>query len=272
MKALITGASGFVGRNLLNSLPKDTIAMVRKMMPGRECVVCDLEHADRLPELVDDVDVICHLAWTGPSGENRNDEKLQPINVSNSIRLAEAAAKVGCKKFIFCGTIAQRWKTLDPYATAKWNAVKAVSDICSREGMQFVHVILPSIYGKGSSGFVSDTFGKMMKGSDITVKSGNGLNDFIHINDVVNGLKMVCEKTTCGEYFIGSGKPRKIRDFIELMANLTNTTSSIDIRDEGQTLTPDDLDISAMASLGYRPSVDFEDWIREEVSLSRSST
>ena len=272
MRALITGASGFVGRNLLNSMPKDTIAMVRKDIPGRECVICDLEHADRLPELVDNVDVIVHLAWTGPSGENRNDEKLQPVNVSNSIRLAEAALKIGCKKFIFCGTIAQRWKVLDPYATAKWNAVNAVSDICSRNGIQFVHAILPSIYGKGSSGFVADTFGKMMNGSDVTVKSGNGLNDFIHISDVVNGLRIVCEKATHGEYFIGSGKPRKIRDFIKVMADLTKTTSSIDIRDEGQTLTPADLDISAMSSLGYAPSVDFEDWIRKAVSLSRSST
>jgi len=272
MKALITGASGFVGRNLMDSLPKDTIAMVRKNIPEYECVVCDLEHADRLPELVDNVDVIYHLAWTGPSGENRNNEKLQPVNVSNSKRLAEAASKIGCKKFIFCGTIAQRWKALDPYATAKWDAVKAVSDVCSRDGVQFVHAILPSIYGKGSSGFVADTFVKMMNGSDITVKSGNGLNDFIHISDVVNGLKIICEKATPGEYFIGSGKPRKIRDFIKMMADLTNTTSSIDIRDEGQTLTPDDLDISAMSSLGYVPAVDFEDWIRKTINLSRSST
>ena len=272
MKALITGASGFVGRNLLNSMPKDTIAMVRERMPDHEHVECDLEHADRLPEYVDNIDVIYHLAWTGASGVNRNDEKLQPVNVSNSIRLAEAALKIGCKKFIFCGTIAQRWKTLDPYATAKWNAVKAVSDICSRNGIQFVHVILPSIYGKGSSGFVAETFEKMIDGSDIIVKSGNGLNDFIHISDVVNGLKIVGEKATHGEYFIGSGKPRRIRDFIEVMADLTNTTSSIDIRDEGQTLTPDDLDISAMSALGYAPSVDFEDWIRQMISLSRSST
>jgi Nucleoside-diphosphate-sugar epimerases len=270
MRSLVTGASGFIGRNLLEIMPDDTIAMVRKDIPGRNCVICDMEHADRLPELVDDIDTIYHLAWSGASGAERNDVDIQNINVINSLRLAEAAVKIGCKKFVFCGSIAVRRHTGNPYEVSKRDAAKAISNICSKNGIQFAHAILPSTYGEGSSGFVTEMLEGMMKGSDILVKNGDGLNDLVHVQDVINGLKLI-GKNGIGEYFIGTGKPRKIRDFIGVMMNFTNSSSAVEIRSEEQSLTMGDLNIDAISSLGYVPAVDFEEGIRKMISLSRSS-
>jgi len=271
MNAMITGASGFIGQNLLKIMPKDTIAMVRKELPGYECVVCDLEHADRLPELASKVDVIYHLAWSGAAGTERDNERIQEINISNSVRLAEVAAKIGCRKFVFCGTIAQREKAASPYTVAKRKAAKMISDICSRDGMQFAQAILPSTYGKGSKGFVTEMLEKMISGSDVLIKNGEGLNDLVHVSDVVKGLKLIGEKGM-GEYFIGSGKPKKIKDFIKIMVDITNSSSIVDIKDGAPTLTAEDLDISVLSSLGYVPAVEFEGGIRKMINLSRSST
>jgi len=271
MKALITGASGFIGRNLLEIMPENTIAMVRKEIPGRNCVVCDLEHADRLPELVDDIDVIYHLAWTGASGASRDDDTIQEISMNNSLRLAEAAVKIGCRKFIFCGTIAEREKAVSPYTTAKRNTAKMISGICSKNGIQFAHAILPSTYGEGSSGFITKVFEKMMNGSDVTADNGCGLNDFLYVSDVVNGLRIIGEKGT-GEFFIGSGNPKKISYFINIMAKIMNSSSKIEIRPGAPTLTAEDLNIDALSAIGYVPAVEFEDGIRKMISLSRSST
>ena len=271
MKSLVTGASGFIGRNLMKIMPKDTIAMVRKELPGYECVICDLEHADKLPELVGNVDVIYHLAWTGASGANRDDDTIQEISKNNSLRLAEAAVKIGCRKFIFCGTIAEREKAASPYTTAKRDTAKMISGICSKNGIQFAHAILPSTYGEGSSGFITKVFEKMISGSDVTADNGCGLNDFLYVSDVVNGLKMIGEKGT-GEFFIGSGKPRKISDFINTMAKITDSSSKVEIRPGAPTLTAEDLSIDALSAIGYVPAVEFEDGIKRMINLSRSST
>lgn len=109
MKALVTGATGFIGSHLVEELIEagfEIKALVRASSKtdllrkkGVECVVGDLGDFESLKAACQGVDFIFHLA--GSTAANRAREFFQ-VNSEGSSRIAKAAAlNPGLKAFIF---------------------------------------------------------------------------------------------------------------------------------------------------------------------------
>ena len=106
-KAIITGASGFLGGWLLQELSArgvQTIAVLREEKscewvkthtPGAQTLICPQEQIQTLPDLLPDcdADVLFHLAWEGSTGAERADTTLQLKNVQHTLDTAKAAAR-----------------------------------------------------------------------------------------------------------------------------------------------------------------------------------
>jgi len=110
-RILITGATGFVGSHILESLLQDgsniVIAACRdpsnllKEFNG-EVRVGDLRDSDYIKALVKDIDVICHAAaWTSLWNHKKQSENNYLIP---SLNLIDAAKEAGVKRFIFPST------------------------------------------------------------------------------------------------------------------------------------------------------------------------
>ncbi|MEN8250442.1 MAG: NAD(P)-dependent oxidoreductase [Bacteroidota bacterium] len=107
-RILITGATGFVGSHILETLMKDKslnlIASCRKPdnLNGQftgEVRVGDLRDDSYIDKLVEDVDVICHAAaWTSLWGYRKKSYEnfLKP-----SLNLIDTAKQSGVRQFIF---------------------------------------------------------------------------------------------------------------------------------------------------------------------------
>ena len=107
MKILVTGASGFVGRYLVNDLSKtdEVIACVRKksnLLPSSVQQIVGNNFFDiALPK---DTDVIVHLAGIAHNKNNSVDE-FKKINVDGTLELARKALEANIKRFIFISSI-----------------------------------------------------------------------------------------------------------------------------------------------------------------------
>ncbi|KAI4448773.1 hypothetical protein C823_003300 [Eubacterium plexicaudatum ASF492] len=121
---LITGATSFIGRNLLRCLLENgnwkVFAVVRrgfdsKKLPltsrylGRmEILELNMDEYGRMPERISvPCDACVSLAWNGTRGAARDDHGRQMDNYRHSMECVKAAGILGCKKILLAGSQAE---------------------------------------------------------------------------------------------------------------------------------------------------------------------
>ncbi|KAA9396692.1 NAD-dependent epimerase/dehydratase family protein [Haloarcula sp. CBA1130] len=106
MTVLVTGATGFLGLNLLHSLDRGAVAMVRpasstrRLPDGVDTVEADLSDPDSLAAALDGVDSVVHLA-----AAVYDTARMAGTNAIGTERLVAAAADAGVSRFVFASTI-----------------------------------------------------------------------------------------------------------------------------------------------------------------------
>jgi nucleoside-diphosphate-sugar epimerase len=109
MTVLVTGATGFIGLNLLHSLgdgSREWVAMVRassstdRLPDGVDTVEADLGDPDSLARALDGVDSVVHLA-----AAVYDTARMAGTNVTGTEQLVEAAADADVDRFVFLSTI-----------------------------------------------------------------------------------------------------------------------------------------------------------------------
>lgn len=296
-KALVTGAGGFIGTNLVYELLENNIEVVavsRKGAPdkwgntaGVSSVFCDLNNTQALPDLVSsrDIDVFYHLAWAGTSGSGRADYSLQLQNIKHACDNAVAAKNIGCGMFICAGTITEKIaeNILNIsvkaenliYGIAKHTAHCLLEVLCNKIGLQLVWARLSNIYGPGNStgNIVSYTLSELIKGNTPVFSKALQPYDLMYINDAVKALFLLGKKrlnSTC--YFVGSGQPRMLKDYLISIKDIFGKGASIEIGKR-----PEDglqynyewfLTNELQADTGFSASYTFEEGIRETIKTA----
>lgn len=172
INVLITGASGFLGRNLLHAFMKqedfNVIAACRDKTKlthsfNGEIRQGDLRDADYRQSLVKDIDIICHAGtWAAMWGHTKEEDTnfYHP-----TIKLLEQAKKAGVKRFIMTSTVASSKPTKlksinDDFSvscyTGFWPHLDRLIDIekymksNAEHGMQMVVMRLGHFIGAGN--------------------------------------------------------------------------------------------------------------------------
>jgi len=173
---LVTGASGFLGRELTAELVRRGVhvrAPLRAadrgelLPPGVEApVVGDLTAIGDFGPLLEGVDAVMHLAARAhviDDAGTRNAALYQLNNEELTRRLAEAAQRAGVRRFVFVSSIkafgeADRGRPFvagdpplpeDVYGQSKLAAERALRAACVPGGMEPVIVRPPLVYGPG---------------------------------------------------------------------------------------------------------------------------
>lgn len=299
MKVMITGANGFVGYYLLQEIEKagdKVIAIIRnkdsnieklKDFKNVKIIYCDMNHYEDLPALVSDRDIDCciHLAWDGATGAKRGDYNVQLNNVKSSIDLCNALSEMSIRRFIGIGSLAEKdvsyYISADGatpnltscYGTAKITADYMTKAICSNNGIEHIWCQLSNIYGVGdkTNNFVKFACETMLQGKRAAFTEGNQIYDFIYISDVAKAIYLVAKngkKNTT--YFIGSGKARKLKEYIKLMRDIIDKKIELylgEIPFNGVSLPEDVFDCEKIKNdTGFEATVSFEEGIRKTIS------
>lgn len=241
--AIVTGANGFVGTWLVKKLCSQNVqvtAIIKdtneniddiKQLPGLKIVYCELSEIANLVDRIDErgFDCFYHLAWVGSAGPLRANYETQLLNSKYSCDAAKAAKELECKKFLCAGTITER--IIDNvvedssigvsqnmiYGAAKKNTRILLNIFCRSIGMPFVWMQFSNIYGplNKSGNLISYALGELKKGNIPEFSQGNQPYDFVYISDIVNAIYLLGEKKVNHDfYFLGSGAPRLLKDYL----------------------------------------------------------
>lgn len=248
-RALVTGASGFIGSHLVRRLLNEEVdvhALSRASdSEGAEAFRswrCDLSDADDVHALIGSVqpDVIFHLA-SHVSG-HRDIELLVTTfvdNLQSTVNLLSAAAAQGGPRVVMAGSMEEPRPDdvppmpSSPYAASKW-ASTAYAQMChALWELPTVVLRIAMVYGPGQLDdrkLIPYVITALLDGREPDLTGGHRQIDWIYVDDVVEAfIAAACVPNAPGGVFdIGSGQPTTIRDTVELLRGITG--SSIDAR------------------------------------------
>lgn len=174
MRILLTGATGFVGRAILDGLSQNghaIVAAVRQTvrLPGAEsCVqIGELCEASDWQSALQEVEAVIHAA---ARVHVMHDDSASPlaeyrrVNVDGTLRLARQAAAAGVRRFVFISSIKVNGEMteqgraftaqdvpapLDPYGISKLEAEQGLMALAAETGMEVVVIRPVLVYGPG---------------------------------------------------------------------------------------------------------------------------
>ena len=296
-KAVVTGASGFVGRAICKELCRnnvEVIAVVRNPEISANDIVAnsnirvvysDISNIGKLLDMVPDrdIDVFYHLAWEGSAGILRSDDIVQLMNVRFTCDAVKACVALGCKRFVFASSIMEyeilaiMEKEVTPSANTLYSSAKLAADFMARTvagnlGVEYIRAVISNIYGPEeiSPRLINTSLRKMLNGEHCAFSAGEQLYDFIYIDDAAEAFIRLGEKGRANKtYYIGSENPRPLREYILEMRDCVDPEIELGLGEleyNGITLTYDEFDRNAIrVDTGFVPKIEFRRGINKTI-------
>jgi len=302
-KVIITGATSFIGRHLINELTKHDYkiyAIVRQMSQKalklselKNVYLINLEMAkySEIDQYIDtDCDYLIHFAWEGTRGLDRDNESLQYNNYYYSMELVNAAINLGCKTIIsagsqaeygICNEVISEYHSCKPtteYGRYKLKFYEDTYEICEKNNVSFKEPRFFSLYGLDDyeGTMIISTIKKMLNNEICNFTEAKQMWNFLHIDDAIKGIIALIEKECQdGVYNFGSDDTRKLREYIEEIKSLCNSSSelnfgSIPYPSTGiVSIQPDNTKLKE--ETGWVPQISFNEGINKIISYIRES-
>lgn len=289
-KVIVTGANGFLGSELIKRLIKENIEVVALYrsdclkIPESSLVTKIKTSLDSVDEIITAIpnaeyDAFYHLAWSGVNGSLKADPVVQLKNTEITMNCATVCKKLGVKKLLCAGTIAERaTESLNNltstsggmmYGVAKHCTHLMLETYCKNIGQPFVWMRFSNIYGPSNKtgNLVSYTIEELKIDNEASFGPALQPYDFIYVDDLIEAVYRLGKngtKENC--YFIGSGDPRQLKDYLLEIGKLYGKEELIKIgmrADDGIKYTLDMFDTTPLRKdIGNYISKNFTEGIK----------
>lgn len=304
MNFLITGAAGFLGSALANTLARadHNVRALDDLSTGNPQALDEAIHFTRgdvndrpkLWTLLQEVDCVYHLAARVLVSESvLYPREYNAANVGGTVSLMEAMRDVGVRRVVFISSGAiygkQEQQPLhenlppnpdSPYAVSKLASEYYIRTIGQLWGIETVSLRVFNAYGPGqhlppSHPPVIPNFLKQAIGNGTLVVHGSGeqTRDYVFVDDVVEGMIAAATAPTVDGRVIniGSGTETSVRQLAQSIADITESDAEIIYNprsDSGVNRMCADLTL-AREKLNYEPKISLEAGLR--LTLERDS-
>lgn len=291
LKVLVTGAAGFIGRNLqefLEGKGVEVVAVVRsKSQSAGNSYVLNLPNKD-IYEIIEKEkpDAVIHAAGTASVGFSVEQPFLDfNVSVPGTAIILDAIRSHSPKShFVFLSSAAvygnqgallterSPVQPISPYGYHKWMGELLCREYSNLYDVNTTIVRIFSGYGPGlKKQVIYDLSRKAKKANDKgqsleVIGTGNETRDFIHIADVCQAISLILERKPKDPVFnLASGKEVTISAVADLVLGLCPNISTV--RYTNNTRKGDPLnwraDISMLKDLGFSPTVSLADGVKE---------
>lgn len=290
-RIVVTGATSFIGINLINRLKKDhqIIAVVRRdsskisLLPKQiEVIYSDMAEYGCLAEKIQgNVDIFVHLAWEGTRGESRNDEGLQRKNYICSLEALKSAFCMHVSLFLSAGSQAEYgpWLSAEKldescstlpnteYGKYKLLFCNEASRLCNGNFVRFIEPRFFSLYGPkdSDSTMIISILRKMLNNEDCELTECIQTWNFLYIDDAIDGLILLMQDAEAkGIYNFGNEESYPLRKYIEDMYIISKSKSKLKfgVVPYPQTgMVNINPDVERLKNLGWQTKTSFSDGI-----------
>ena len=243
---LLTGSTGFVGRQVLRALGEKGVRVRAVVREGKHEHVAELENiesivttpdlfaesADWWADVCKGIETVIHVAWYAEPGKYLQSAKNLDC-LTGTLQLAKGAAKSGVGRFIGIGTcfeydlsagmlsVGTPLRPLTPYAGAKAAAFMALAQWLPSQDVEFAWCRLFYLFGEGEDErrLVPYLHTQLAAGKPVELTSGNQIRDFLDVGIAGQLIAQVALSNSQGPVNICSGIPITVRQLAENIAD-----------------------------------------------------
>jgi nucleoside-diphosphate-sugar epimerase len=235
-KILVTGASGFIGGRIVETLHRDGAANLRAGVARLPCsadlaqlpveiAVCDLNHAGSLDVALQGVEVVIHCARTANEADS----------AAGTRRLLDRSKAAGVRKFIYLSSVAVYGDAdglveeetpaaggLTPYARGKLASEHDCRSAASPS--MAVSILRPAlVYGPGSELWTTPYIARLRSGRWKRLGAGGeGRANLIYVDDVAAFAAFLARRDL-GDYTVFNANGPDVptwNDYLDLFADM----------------------------------------------------
>jgi UDP-glucose 4-epimerase len=254
-RALVTGACGFIGANLVPELEGrglevralDNLSRGSRANLGGEIDVVegDIREPEIVASALEGVDTVVHLAAFGSVAESVEEPfENFDVNVRGTLVLLRACAEAGVRKFVFASTggaimgnapppvdeTTLPWP-ISPYGASKLCGEAYCHAFAGSFGLPVVVLRFANVYGPVSDhkkGAVTNFVTRALRGEPLVVfGDGSATRDFLYVDHLCQGICAAVDARLEDEVLhLASGNETSIGELAELVLELTGAADT----------------------------------------------
>lgn len=255
-KVLITGASGFIGKALLDSLVSvdeyDLYAASRSIIKFaadsevKSLIMPDMDAADvEFKKVVESMDCIVHTAGLAHAiGRNkkRDDSSYFRINRDATLLLARQASELGVKRFVFLSSIGVNGaqnvapfseespiNPVNAYALSKHEAEHGLLSIAENSDMEVVVIRPPMVFGLDAPGNFQRLVGVIERRIPMPFGAIDNKRTLIGIDNLCSFIQLCIEHNAAANqvFVIGEGRDISTLELFTLLSELSGKNAKV---------------------------------------------
>jgi len=242
MNVLVTGATGFIGRHLIQrlisegrhvralALPNEDTSAIESH--GIEIVHGDIGDASAVERAAENCQLVFHLAAKTEALGLLSRKEVQITNVGGTENVARAAVRAGVQRFVFCSSVAVYGRIIknrmidentetnpdSPYGESKLLAERIVQPSRERDGLPAVVARISTVWGPGNASGLG-LFRSIASGHFHLIGDGTNYHHIADVSDVVEGL-LLCGSVKGVEgrtYILAGSESVQLRELVQMI-------------------------------------------------------
>jgi nucleoside-diphosphate-sugar epimerase len=249
MNVLVTGATGFIGRHLVERLTNEGDRVKALVRPetstswldalGVEVVCGDLCNAQAVERAAEHCQVVFHLAAKTEALGLLSRKDVQMANVQGTENVARAALQTGVDRVVFCSSVSVYGRVIKnrridektanhpdtAYGESKVLAERAVLSHHKRHGLPVVVARISTVFGPRALSWLG-LYRSIASGHFRLIGAGHNHHHLVDVSDVIEGI-LLCGSVKGVEgrtYILAGSESVQLRELVQMIGEEVGVT------------------------------------------------